>query len=351
MNHHHKRRRRVLFILKKASYNYGSGYNVLSSGLAQSVNFCSEELTNAGIENKSVIVVDNNDIDREVTQYHPTDVIIEALWVVPEKFDVLKRLHPSVRWLVHIHSELPFLAMEGVAMRWILGYLDRDVSIATNSLRMLRDLRSITDPDEEDLLLYLPNCYTEFPEHNERHTRDEEVVNVACFGAIRPLKNQLTQAVAAIEFAQQVDRRLHFHINTGRVEQNGESTLRNLIDLFNGLDPDQFRLVRHPWHSRSEFLRTLRKIDIGLQVSLTETFNITAADMVSRDVPVVVSPEISWVSPLFQAEATSTADIVAKMKFAWRWRHWGMHDFNKHRLRKFAHESARIWVDEFADLD
>lgn len=348
MHHHHHKRRRVLFILKKASYSYGSGYNVLSSGLAQSVRFCAEELTNAGIENQTVIVVDNNDIDREVTKYRPTDVIIEALWVVPEKFNTLKRLHPGVRWIVHIHSELPFLATESIAMRWILGYLDRNVLVATNSLRMLRDLRSITDDEEEDLLLYLPNCYTEFPEHNERHMGDNEVVNVACFGAIRPLKNQLTQAVAAIEFVQQMDRRLHFHINQGRVEQNGEPVLRNLVDLFNGLNPEQFRLVRHPWHGRSEFMRTLRKMDIGLQVSLTETFNITAADMVTRDVPVVVSPEISWVSPFFQADPTSTRDIVSKMKLAWRWRKWGLHEWNKRRLRKFVREAADIWVEEFS---
>lgn len=62
MQHHH--RRRVLFILKKATYHYGSNYNVLSSGLAQSVRFCAEELDAAGIENKTVIVIDNNDIDR-----------------------------------------------------------------------------------------------------------------------------------------------------------------------------------------------------------------------------------------------------------------------------------------------
>lgn len=339
--------RRVLFILKKATYHYGSGYNVLSSGLAQSVRFCSEELDAAGIENKTVIVIDNNDIDREVTKYRPTDVIIEALWVMSEKFSVLKRLHPGVTWIVHIHSELPFLASEGIAMNWIFGYIARGVFVAFNSRRALDDVRSI-NPAVQDLLLYLPNCYTDFPEDDVRHTGDEEVVNVGCFGAIRPLKNQLVQAVASIQFADAIDRSLRFHINKGRIEDRGEPVFRNIVDLFANLDPDQFRLVVHPWLGRQDFLRLLRKIDVGLQVSFTETFNITAADMVAHDVPVVVSPEISWVLPMFQAQPTSTHDIAATMKWAWRFRNLGIHDINKRRLRKFARESARIWVETFS---
>jgi hypothetical protein len=286
-----------------------------------------------------------------VAQYRPTDVIIEALWVVPEKFDVLKRLHPSVRWIVHIHSELPFLATEGIAMSWIFGYVYRDVLIAVNSLRSVRDLRSILGVGYDGLVLYLPNCYTEFPEDSERHTGDDEVVNVGCFGAIRPLKNQLIQAVASIQFVDQIDRRLRFHVNKNRIEDNGEPIFRNIVDLFSNLDAEQYRLVVHPWMRRSDFLHVLRKIDVGLQVSLTETFNITAADMVAHDVPVVVSPEISWVSSLFKAEATSTRDIVSKMKLAWHMRKFGLQDINKRRLLRFVQESARIWVDTFSDLD
>lgn len=338
--------RRVLFVLKKSSYNYGSGYSVNGSGLMQSVRFCAEELDAAGIENKMVVVVDNNDIDREVTTYQPTDVIIEALWVVPEKFDLLKRVHPGVTWIVHIHSEIPFLATEGIAMSWIFGYVNRGVFVAFNSQRALYDVLSITKA--ADMLLYLPNCYNDFPYDSERHTGDEEVVNVGCFGAIRPLKNQLIQAVASVEFADSIDRRLHFHINRGRIEGAGEPMFRNLLDLFANLDPHQYRLVIHPWMKRHEFLRVLRKIDVGLQVSMTETFNITAADMVSHDVPVVVSPEISWVQPLFQAEPTNSKDIATTMKLAWRLRHTHEHNLNKRRLFRFARESARIWVETFS---
>jgi hypothetical protein len=41
-------------------------------------------------ESNIVVVLDNNEIDKYVTKYKPTHVIIEALWVVPTKFHILK---------------------------------------------------------------------------------------------------------------------------------------------------------------------------------------------------------------------------------------------------------------------
>lgn len=54
-------------------------------------------LNRNGIESKVVVVIDNNCIDKEVTAFKPTHAIIEGLWVVPEKFDVLKKLHPTIK--------------------------------------------------------------------------------------------------------------------------------------------------------------------------------------------------------------------------------------------------------------
>jgi hypothetical protein len=91
-----------------------------------------------------VQVTDNNDIDREVTEYKPTHVIIEALWVIPEKFHVLRKLHPSVTWIARVHSELPFLANEGVAIDWMCNYVQHDkVIVSGNSTHAAHDLWGI----------------------------------------------------------------------------------------------------------------------------------------------------------------------------------------------------------------
>lgn len=124
---------RVQFILKMNETYSFTHYCRRSSGLWNSVSFLTASLRRLGIHVEQVEVKDNNDIDREVTRFKPNIVIIEALWVVPEKFDVLKKLHPKVKWLIHMHSGLPFLALEGIAMQWLREYKKRGIGVIANS--------------------------------------------------------------------------------------------------------------------------------------------------------------------------------------------------------------------------
>ena len=75
--------------------------------------------------------------------------------------------------------------------------------------------------------------------------KSSNIINVSCFGALRPLKNQLSQALAAIQFADSQDYRLRFHINATRVEQQGQNILKNLRGVFGSLKSHQ--LIEHPW--------------------------------------------------------------------------------------------------------
>ena len=230
--------KRILFIAKKGQRYSGSyGYGT-SSGLLNSAMFVVDMLHTCGIDAKLVHVVDNNSIDREVTQYQPDVVVIEALWVVPRKFDVLARLHPLVQWVVRIHSEVPFLAQEGMAMQWLFEYLEKtNVCVAFNSLRTMHDFMRVSwsyspigNFVESDKILYLPNYFPEAVQP-ESSPKLESELNVGCFGAIRPLKNQLLQAMSAIRYADLEHKALYFHMNTTRVE-GGEEVLKNIRSLF-----------------------------------------------------------------------------------------------------------------------
>lgn len=354
---------RVLFILKfrdnpyefqsSCDHDYGHKGKGLSSGLLNSAKFVVNMLAEQHIDVKLVQVIDNNDIDREVHQYQPTHVIIEALWVVPEKFDILHRLHPNVKWIVRLHSEIPFLAQEGVAFKWIPKYVQfENVSLAANSLHALHDLRSIiraANPtwDRQTLrekVLYLPNFY---PHHKKCHPLKEEneFIDIACFGAIRPLKNHLIQAVAAIRYARIIGKTLRFHINATRNEQGGNNVLKNLRALFNAVEADGHQLIEHGWMPHHEFLRLLRQMDMALQVSFSETFNIVAADCVVTGLPIVVSPEVNWASSWSQAEPTDSDDILSKMITAndWRFR-WALKALNMRGLRQFCERSKHVWL-------
>lgn len=338
-----KPNKRVLFILKKRQTSH-TGLNTISSGLLNSAHFVNDMLIKNGIESNLVEVIDNNCIDREVTKYNPTHVIIEALWVVPSKFKVLTMLHPNVEWIIRLHSDIPFLANEGIAIDWIYQYLEyENVKVSINSKRADREFGVVTNKD----FLYLPNYYpVGFFNKNKPSKRDKKFLNVGCFGAVRPMKNHLLQAFAAIEFANKNNKILNFHINIGRVENNGDPVLKNLRSLFEN-NPEH-NLIEHKWMIHSDFIEVVQRMDIGLQVSFSETFNIVTADMVNNNIPVVVSNEISWVCPLFHAKTTSTKSIVKKMGLVYRLRNLGIQFINKLRLSFYSTKSEKIWVSYFS---
>lgn len=295
----------ILFILKSQQGSGGfCGTSV--SGLTNSANLVADRLRDFGVHTKVSIVTDSNGIDKEVHDYRPRIVILEAIWCPPYKLKELAKLWPDVRWIVRIHSEIPFLANEGQAIDWLFQYKDiPNVRVASNSLRAISDLRDLNP-------LYLPNYY---PIHCLKAFRiPQETLNIGCFGAIRPLKNQLSQAFAAIRFAKEQRRPMNFYINATRTEQGGNQPLKNIRSLF--ANHPEFRLVEVPWLNWHEFLELVRNMDVCMSVSFSETFCITAANAASQDVPVVVSPEIFWASDDIKACPTDISDIVHKLETA-----------------------------------
>lgn len=355
---------RCLFILKRR-HDYSTdlqGFNnyTVATGMYNSANFVAEMLDAAGVPSKAVIVIDNNDIDREVTDFKATHVFIEGYWVVPEKFDVLTSLHRHrhVRWFVRCHSEMPFLAQEGIALDWTFEYLKRGVAVSGNSVRIARELRHIGEwagvPGDllDDLTPLLPNYYpvgidspvppaADGDDMLEKYDSRHEVFDIGCFGAIRPMKNHLLQAVAAIEFAKSHRAGLRFHINAGRVEMYGANPLKNLRALFSNIGP-YFKLIEHPWTTHEDFLAIIGDMDMCLQVSFTETFNIVSADAVNMGVPIVVSEEVSWAYP-FYADPNSSDNICKVMTSVWEQRCVFV-EKNKQSLAKYSNLSRAAWL-------
>jgi glycosyltransferase involved in cell wall biosynthesis len=301
---------KVQFICKKNECYSFISYTRRSSGLFNSTRFIVDSLRSQGVDAEIIEVNDNNDIDREVRRFKPDLCVIEALWVVPEKFDVLSKLHPNVKWFIHMHSGIPFLALEGIAMDWLIKYAERGVGIIANSEETYAAFNTIMGPSG---LYYLPNIYLSKPMPAISKPW-EPVLNVGCFGAIRPMKNQLIQALAAIQFAKETEQELVFFVNGSRTETGGDPVLKNLVQLFDQLQ--NAKLVLKQWMEPEHFLHFLRQMDIGLQVSLTETFNVVCADYVTAGLPVVASDDVKWLSCWSKAKDDSIEDIVKKMHTA-----------------------------------
>jgi hypothetical protein len=325
----------------------------MSTGLFNSASFMNDMLNDVNIESKISVVVDNNCIDREVSDFKPTHVIIEALWVTPQKFHTLCRLHPKVKWIIRLHSEMPFLANEGMALDWLGDYVTyNNIIIAVNAPRILEEMRDYLglkmdwcEKTRKKRIIYLPNYYPQ----NYRFKsfdKNKEYIDISCFGAIRPLKNHVVQALAAIKFAEKIGKKLRFHINLGRVEQKGDSVLNNLKGLFSQIHKSGHLLVKHEWSPREEFLETCSKMDIGMQVSFSETFNIVGADLVSQGVPIVGSPEIPWLNDIFGAKPTEGDKICKKLLITYKFPLFNLLT-NQFLLYRYTNKTKRIWINYF----
>lgn len=320
-------RLKFLFLLKKSGtgdYNGGYESTIPSSvpglmgkaGLSNSANFVADALHRIyDIDTKVVTCIDGNSIDREVHLFKPNVCFIEAIWVTVPKMQELAKLHPKVMFVIRVHSKTTFLSNEGEAIGRIKGYDKIDnvyVSFNneyTNKEYEMLDLKPI----------YLPNIYdVERPEPMTklqtfvekvfgRPKEYKKTIDIGCFGAIRPMKNQLLQGVAALMYAEKYHKKVRFHINAGRCEQKGENVLKNLRALFKDTEHE---LVEHKWMPHAEFLKLISTMDIGLQVSLSESFNIVTADFIAQQIPIVVSDEITWAAPEAKVE---TSDSVAIM--------------------------------------
>ena len=347
---------KVLFILKRREdYNATTHSHIgLSTGLYNSASFMDTMLNDRGIESVREVAIDNNCIDRLVTKHRPTHVIIEALWVVPSKFSVLQRLHPKVTWIIRLHSEMPFIAGEGNALDWIGDYSRfKNIVIGVNAPRMLREtklyLQHLNQWDQETTdkkVVYLPNFYPQ-EYRDKQFNRNKDVIDISCFGAIRPLKNHVLQAFGAMEFAEKIGKRLRFHVNAGRIEMQGGPVLNNLKGFFQQIYDHGHEMINHQWTPRAEFLELCGQMDIGLQVSFSETFNIVGADLISQGVPLVgTAGEIPWAVSGFCADPTNSADICEKLMLAYRLP-WLNVKLNQWSLTNYTAKTADIWTKYF----
>lgn len=309
---------RILFLLKQKSSSGGDGYSILESGLLNSARMTMNALVKElNVDADLKIVVDGNSIDRELHLFKPDIAIIEAVWVTPTKLRELRVRHPNVYFVIRIHSEIPFLANEGVSLDWIMDYATiHNVFVAFNSSRTAEDFNVITS----DKYFYLPNIYEDIDKPDfdlfdlirGRRRKIPGVIDIGCFGALRPMKNQLEQAVAALYLAAKHDIQLFFHINATRLEQGGQSVLKNLRALF---DRSKHTLVEHPWMDREDFLELIKAMDCGMQVSFNESFNIVTADFIKVGIPIVVSRSIEWMPDIVKVSTESTKDIVRGLEF------------------------------------
>lgn len=330
---------KLLFLLKKRA-DLSGPYSYSNYGLVGSTKFVINYLAQHNTEAKFFLAFDGNEIDKAVTLYKPQIAIIEALWCPPEKIAENVRLHPEIKWYIRIHSKLPFLGMEGIAVDWLYRCSKiPNVTIAANHPDTVVELSTLLNKHVK----YLPNVFYPYKQRKIKDysiSRFNQTINIGCFGAIRPFKNTFVQAVAAIVFARRMGLNLRFHIND-RAEQLGEQVRKNISFLFAN---NEAELVIHKWMDEDTFNTLLfEEIDISMQVSITETHNLVIAESINNGVLPVVSKEIYWLPEIFKTKTQDMFDIVTTMTEVWN-RRFSLQSFVINAIHQNIHQNGKIWL-------
>jgi len=340
--HSHHKKDRVLFILKDNYYHHGY---TQSYGLGNSSRMIAEYLETQGIACDVVSVLDSEQIDIEVDDFRPTIVIIEALWLSATRLNELSDKYHKIKWVVRIHSNVGFLAVETKALSQVHNYLklkNENVVLSSNNEEFNEELTKVLYTNFE----YLPNIvdvdeYNDYKNH-EHHHHD---INIGCFGALRVLKNQLFQAMCAIDAADRLNKTLYFHVNKDS-EIIDSPVLKNLEELFeiNG----KHHLVIHDWLEHDDFVELINTMDLGLQVSFTESFNLITADFVNECVPVIVSETIAWMPRISMVSTVDFEDVVEKIIHVYNSNDKHLIRKSKRNLIRFNDNSKYTW-DKFVN--
>ena len=330
--------KRILFILKDRLYSASK----TSYGLINSAYNLSQFLEKEGYECKIVTVIDSNNIDKEVHKFKPDIVVIEAIWVPTYKMKELIELskYKHIHWIQRVHSDIGYLSVEGNSLKTLNEYValhKPNLTISFNNEKFAHYLSEAL----RHHFTYLPNVITLF-NHRNNITKETDYIDIGCFGAMRDLKNQCFQALCAIKAADKLNKILRFHVSPNLSEEYNPY-LTNLIEMFKN---NKHELIVHDWLPNDEFQELVKKMDIGMQLSYTESFNIVAADFVNNNKLIIVSDAIGWMPPVMKVTTTNYDDAVKGIINAYRYRNnRPLKEVSKHYLKKYNDKSKEHWID------
>jgi hypothetical protein len=247
---------------------------------------------------------------RQKAQVPVSHVTISAAWFPPMQLAALAREHHDIDFTVVSHSNVGFLQADPSAFTILRGTGDLqtgsvNVHLGANCQKLVGWwLYAYHQP-----MRLLPNMYNlaAAPTIAQRW-HGGHPLRIGAFGAVRPLKNLLTAGAAALEIGARLQVDLEFHVSSGRTEGGAATVMGALAAMYAGLP--NARLVQCGWSSWPDFRRAVRNMDLLLQPSYTESFNMTTADGIAEGVPSVVSDVIDWAPARWVASADDATDIA-----------------------------------------
>ena len=317
--HHHVKSAHVLIAYRDFK-DYGGDYdyddynsegNKCHRGLGVNALHTAKVLRKHGIRCDIAPVWDVDGLRKALQTYMPTHVIIEAFWIKGPEMSQLCMDFPAIQFVVRCHSQIGFLQVEPGAigtMRDLLRLQEilLNLTVSTNTSR----LQVFVERTYKSRCLLLPNLYDiERVNRQPGVVHDHRNLRIGCFGAHRLLKNHTTSAAAALMIADRRGCDLEFYINSGRAENAQSKSIKLALEnMF--ADLRWAKIIEVPWEEWSSFRLTVSHMDLTIQASFTETFNIVSSDSVAEGVPAVVGPAIEWAPESWKAEPDDADDIA-----------------------------------------
>jgi hypothetical protein len=262
----------------------------------------------------NIDVVNAIDNYNETHNERLTHAVISAPWLSTHDLKSLLYGFPEVQFVVLSHSNVGFLQADPEGMRLLREY--HKLSGEFTNFKVGGNSKKFTDWMEKvygDEIVLLPNLYPV----NEECVRAVSIpkhqspIKIGAFGAIRSEKNFMTAAAAAVAIQAELAVPVELHMSEG-----GEGALGTTTEAINQMCKDKVTLVRHSWAYWDNFIDIVAGMDLLIQVSYTESFNMVTADGISVGVPSVVSPAIYWAPPSWKADsddALGVADVGIKL--------------------------------------
>lgn len=242
------------------------------------------------------------------THKHPmTHAVISAPWLAIWDLKSLLTHYPDMQFVILSHSNVGFLQADPGAVKLFRLYIElaseySNLHIGGNCAAFSEWLALVY----RTKTVLLPNLYP-VQRVPAKHCDSPSVLHIGAFGAIRPEKNFMTAAGAALLLTRKFKVPIRFHMSSG-----GENCRSNVIpaiqEMFIGVPG--ITLEFHEWQTWDKFILLVSSMDLMLQPSYTESFNMVTADGISEGVPSVVSTAVRWAPKTWQADSDDVTDVA-----------------------------------------
>ena len=297
-----------------AYHNRPAAHHVSHIGLGVSALNTAKILRENGIPTNLWAVLGTKEIQEKISAatangQRPTHIVICAPWLPTLDLQILIFGNTDIQFAVTCHSNVGFLSADPSAITNFRSMLSLEqgalnFSAAGNSQRFCSWITASYGRP----CTWLPNLYfmeNESPMYRRPWTGGD--LNIGAFGAVRPLKNTLSAVAAALILHADLNVQINFHINVGRIEGGG-TVVRSIEEMTANVP--NFNLIKDPWYQWPQFRQLIKRMNILIQPSYTESFNMVTADGAAECIPSVVSDAIDWAPAEWQAEVDDAVNIA-----------------------------------------